>query len=1373
MKLFATWLLLLASVIGLNAQTLNIQPSMTPAGGNHDDNIDVTCTFPEGCAGGKYWFNGAQIQAKNYTGPIHLEHSTKLSIAGINSEGRIITDVVTYDFNINKVTKPFITADPEENTVRESFYVTKIIWNNASSTDLDLSAFKEGGSRRGEKLVWLVYEPTKEIIHSDNTTNVLWKDGTDKYKAYIYKNYRPTAEGAYTIHIASGVFVIDGKPYNEEVVLHYYIGSDKITEPVFSPAPGTYKGKVDVSIEYPEETFWKFYQIGDGEQTVYTGPFTLTETSTVKAWGRTEDFETETNTVTATYTITEPEHKVDILPRPVFSRNGNTITITESDASAMIKVWFNDNMNTARFYTGPFEVTENCKISAVAYRENGLSPTANYKVSDFPVDESNLGTILLRTPEEWESVILTGLSPNSRYVCGYVLSAGTPLSFIWDTNSGKGEFISTSYNNYVTGVSNDGTVCGWRLDVDPITGEISDSELLYGYYHEGTWTRQPAGMTVEGITGDNRLFGSHNGKPAVYDTNTQEMTYYTGTGSIKCANGDGTILAGYVTSQGKKVATYWTSKDKNVNIATDRPCEVAAISGNGNWMYLDNNEWGSYNDLAGYRHNVSTGATETIVSMGAQYPSRYEWSYSIVNDGTLYGVYDLSLLSHNQGQGLTYGTDGIWRNTQEVLTNRGVNLGNVIVTSSKYVSADQDLFILTVFPADESVDDAFIYGMAVRLNTVVKHAAPTGVTAKQMYGIKSVKVEWENPLVGAESVKGYKVIRNGELLGETNASTHSYYDTTVEDGVEYSYTVAAVYNDGAVSEESYPYTLKVALAKHMPARDLALRQSGINDINLTWQSPIVSLPKLQYFNEKTESAAFGTGNFSSEWGIRIPASDLVIYEGLDIRTFQFLPTGAQRSYEIRLYKGSATDADYDAEPFYTQAIDPASLKFGTVNTIELNTPQPLVQGKDLIVGLFIGSAGNDNMLGVSHDGFRAGYTDLCRIEGVHDRFVSIANESSATTEIVNPLGIGLGTTESIDAMMVQGYEISQNGETVGSTSEISFRITDVAEGKHTFAVAAQYKDGTLSEPISLTYTLKKNEAAFVPVEKINIATDGEGKATFTWNAPLNEDRTNIHWGDMKPKAGLPNMHYPTYSAGAIYPVTITNAYAGEYEISHIFYTPTANAEFFITLDNNEEGAPFAEFEIYDAELGKINYIELENPITVDPSTNYRLIIDVWDCPEGVAPLAFDSSNKDQNFYSNMLNVGLGWGTLADVLQIDDRANWLMGLVIRQKNASEMPLDGYNVTIDGTKCNADILTERTFTASDLTEGAHTVAVDVVYDANRTVKGTPSQFVITTAGINGINADGINAPAYDVEGRRVITDKMGRGLFIIGNKKYIKK
>lgn len=78
---------------------------------------------------------------------------------------------------------------------------------------------------------------------------------------------------------------------------------------------------------------------------------------------------------------------------------------------------------------------------------------------------------------------------------------------------------------------------------------------------------------------------------------------------------------------------------------------------------------------------------------------------------------------------------------------------------------------------------------------------------------------------------------------------------------------------------------------------------------------------------------------------------------------------------------------------------------------------------------------------------------------------------------------------------------------------------------------------------------------------------------------------------------------------------------------------------------------------------------------------------------------------------------------------------MMGLIATDPNASELPVEGYDVRIDGTTANTAKLTEPTFTY-DFSEGAdlnatHKVNVDVYYSVAGKVEGSAVFFTLATA------------------------------------------
>lgn len=1331
-KKFFTFIVLLMFVLSAFAQTISKVPVMTPAGGVYNDNVTLTCTFPEGCAGGKYWINGAEITASNYDSPLFIDYSCKVSIAGVNAEGRIITDVVTNDYTINRVTPPYTTTTPSEGVRDTSFYATSIKWNNVTTSSLNLNDFKEGGKRREENVIWITDESGKTITTGDY--NSIWANGKNQYKAYFYKNYDIKTPGKYILHVTKGVFVLDGKVYDKELQLNYEIAAP-ITAPAFSPKEGEYVAPLTVTISYPTDgsAVYQFYRLNGGKATSYTKPLVITESATIEAYGLSEDFSTQTATTKATYTLVAPEPEPECLDAPVLTRNDNIVTISGPEG-AVLKYWFNDDMNTAELYTAPVTLTENGKISCVAYTNDAVSATTDLAITGFIVDRGGLGEQILITPADAETIHFRGLSANGRFAVGFAGNDTSSKGFIWDLTSDKFTYQNTIYVNQLYGISNDGTAYGFQLNTTNFDSEPDDEDFTWGTCKDGSWTKQPKGMTVNGITTEGIIFGSFDGKPVAYNHATEEFTYYLyngkqAAGALTASSANTAIMGGHVTVDGKKIPVIWNSPESAMTInASDATIEK--LSPNGEWAIVGNNS----------RLNITTGKIDTFASSFNSSNTNLvpESLHAIGNDGTIFGTYDPSLYSPDNGIGLVRTNDGRWRtfvdwlhdemHISKLYDENGVDiLSKYDITSVAAVSANQDIFLLHAFLKGASTDDHFTNGLILRINVPVNHLAPVDLNAEQMSGLNVIKVTWAAPLMGSEGIVSYTVHRDGKELATT--SDKIYYDNDTEPNTTYTYTVTATYADGSVSDPSYATSISYSLDKYRPIRNIATRRIGYNDLSLTWAAPVTSIPKLQYFNEESDWEAFGTGLYNAEFGIRIPSSDIAPYVGKQIRTFQFLPSGPQQGFQLNLYHGNS-DGNYEAQPFYTQAIEPSTLNYGTVNTITLDTPQELPMDGDLYVGLYVKSAENYDMLGISYLGFKGGYSDLCRIEGIHDHMISIAATSQSTTEIVLPLGLGISDESGYYGNIVKNYEITDNGGEPIATTSTKLKYTDVSEGSHRYAVTAVYSDGTKSNPTSIDVEVTNNINALTPVENVNATVNANNTVSLTWDTPRDLDYTYLHWGNMTPKPGwmLPEGTY-TYIAKSIYPVTMTAPYAEDYEITHVYFCPIEDAGFEITL-TNDENEILTTIDPEDLEFGEINYIELDEPITIEQSVNYHLNIDVLDGWKGCIPLAYDSSNKWHDQYSNLINFGTGMTTLSEVSLASERPNWLMGMVIRQKNARELPVAGYDVRVDGVKLNTEPVNDNEYTTPVLSKGLHEISIDAIYDKNYKVKGNVNDVIITT-------------------------------------------
>ena len=148
--------------------------------------------------------------------------------------------------------------------------------------------------------------------------------------------------------------------------------------PVISPAGGTYSTAQQVSISVATPGASVYYLINGGSPTPYTGPFTVSATSSVLAIGVTFGAGTYAAgpTTTQSYTIQAPS-----LPAaPVISPAGGTYAsaqqITMSEATPGASIYYLMNGGSPIRYTGPFTVSATSSVLAIGVVFSGSSYTS-------------------------------------------------------------------------------------------------------------------------------------------------------------------------------------------------------------------------------------------------------------------------------------------------------------------------------------------------------------------------------------------------------------------------------------------------------------------------------------------------------------------------------------------------------------------------------------------------------------------------------------------------------------------------------------------------------------------------------------------------------------------------------------------------------------------------------------------------------------------------------------------------------------------------------------------------------------------------------------------------------------------------------------
>ena len=160
---------------------------------------------------------------------------------------------------------------------------------------------------------------------SGSHTNYVTEDGLTVRDNYDLFTYDANA----TYDITGIVTAYNGVP---QLYITSYVayGAAAVATPVITPNGGQFTNQVEVSMSCATEGAEFIYTINNGDEITYNGPFTLTESATVKAYAATDDAESEM--ATAEFTIVKVEEATYTLVTDVTTlADGDKIIIVNAN----------------------------------------------------------------------------------------------------------------------------------------------------------------------------------------------------------------------------------------------------------------------------------------------------------------------------------------------------------------------------------------------------------------------------------------------------------------------------------------------------------------------------------------------------------------------------------------------------------------------------------------------------------------------------------------------------------------------------------------------------------------------------------------------------------------------------------------------------------------------------------------------------------------------------------------------------------------------------------------------------------------------------------------------------------------------------------
>ncbi len=1019
------------------------------------------------------------------------------------------------------------------------------------------------------------------------------------------------------------------------------------------------------------------------------------------------------------------------------------------------------------------------------------------------------GPLVLVGPPEY---YMKGLSANGEWAYGAYVPGNSSYGFRWNVKNNKIEMLSNGNRTCEpSGIANNGTVVGFFSDDQllPNGANIHNEGYWDGKWHtvdmpEGAPVLDPddGGSTksvsnnVAGISINGQyMAGDSKGDKAIVwkDGKILWTAHYPNGGFDRgyCVSNDGSMIGGWAyrnqNDQERRPVIYL--KDGSV---VDLPVgerlspivhpfqNCSRFTSNDRYALY----WGNYlegeptaDNPSGVRCYTAYDTQKKEVITTPPYtpnPGGIHW-YAINANGTMVG-YEVGSFKETNEDGTVDGDSTylfMWKDGKHVdlykyLESKGVDFKSLpnfssIDTNGMGISDDEKTFTLRYIGTDYGS-----YPLIIRIDENVTSRPPVQLTASRVQGATGVLLEWSAPLAGEKGVKSYKLYRDGKALADVDAQTLRYVDSDVKLGESHTYTATAVY---ASVESDVCDAASITLNEIQPKAptNLFSRQKGQSQLLLQWNAPKSNLTTKNYYDdENDEITGFGGGANDFEAAVCFPTDELSLYKGQKLSAVQFYPMTEQNSWTVNLY--THDNATGETKLFYTQPVT-QKLALGAANKVVLTTPQDLPADKDLYVAIAIDARDDAdyNILGEVNGMTTPGYTDLIRLTANGEAFYSTYNKAaesgytSADTWAID--AILTSGNESADIDHVASYDVLVDGEKVGTTSDLTLTTDNLATGSHTVGIVANYADGRKSPATEKSVNVEENENYYAAINQLNITPKGEEGATFSWEAPKNNDGhvVTYAYGAFKRAMSTNSDAYWNLLARAEYLPKWFKSYEG-YNITAGRFYPCCDAIY--TLILYADGTKVAEKEVQSYTTNQWNEVKFDQPIPVKEGVTYTFDVDCYDVEEGGTPLPIDDGGTADG-YSNLFSQDGGQSFSTLKYNNDYEGNWMIGLKLDNGNEQPVPeLQGYKVVIDTRNSYAvdKNATSYDYKPATIDSKNHRVRVDAIYDVKGTVKGNTLYFTFAATGINDAtmsqlevsrNGSVIEVTGADVQGLTLVS------------------